>query len=191
MEKEYKQAPIPFVGQKRLFLKLFKEKLHNIVPEDGEGWTIIDVFGGSGLLSHFSKRQKPKARVIFNDFDSYSERLRHLDETNELLDLLRVALKDVPIRGKCPPESRKKACDVIRNFQGYKDVLVLSKSILFSAVMVKDLEQLLMCKTFYNRIPKSNYSCEGYLNGLEIVKKDFRELIRDFGTQENVFSSVG
>lgn len=77
----FKSAPLPFVGQKRMFLKQIETVLNKHIEGDGEGWTIVDVFGGSGLLSHTVKRIKPKARVIYNDFDGYSERLKHIDDT--------------------------------------------------------------------------------------------------------------
>ncbi|HHE3463099.1 TPA: hypothetical protein ACPDI7_002334, partial [Pasteurella multocida] len=88
MAKQFKQAPLPFTGQKRMFLKYFEQVLDENIQGDGEGWTIIDVFGGSGLLSHTAKRLKPKARVIYNDFDGYSERLNHITEINQLREIL-------------------------------------------------------------------------------------------------------
>ena len=66
----FKQAPLPFTGQKRMFLRHFKAILDEQIPGDGEGWTIVDTFGGSGLLSHTAKQLKPRARVIYNDFDT-------------------------------------------------------------------------------------------------------------------------
>lgn len=36
----FKQAPLPFTGQKRMFLKHFKAILNEQIPGDGEGWTI-------------------------------------------------------------------------------------------------------------------------------------------------------
>ena len=80
----FKQAPLPFVGQKRMFLKRFEEVLNANIKNDGEGWTIIDTFGGSGLLSHVAKQLKPKACVIYNDFDGYAERLEYIDDINAL-----------------------------------------------------------------------------------------------------------
>lgn len=67
----FKQAPLPFTGQKRMFLRHFKAILDEQIPGDGEGWTIVDTFGGSGLLSHTAKQLKPRARVIYNDFNLY------------------------------------------------------------------------------------------------------------------------
>ena len=43
---------MPFIGQKRMFLKHVKTMLDKHIDGEGEGWTIVDVFGGSGLLSH-------------------------------------------------------------------------------------------------------------------------------------------
>ena len=45
-------APLPFVGQKRMFAKEFIKVLEQF-PEDT---VFVDLFGGSGLLSHIAKR---------------------------------------------------------------------------------------------------------------------------------------
>lgn len=98
----YKQAPLPFVGQKRMFLKLFETILEQNIEGKGEGWTIIDAFGGSGLLSHIAKHKKPLARVIYNDFDGYADRLKHIKETNQLRqDLLQIVGDIVPKKQAC------------------------------------------------------------------------------------------
>lgn len=57
--KSYKHAPLPFVGQKRNFLKHFESVLRQNIADDGNGWTIVDAFGGSGLLAHTAKRLLP------------------------------------------------------------------------------------------------------------------------------------
>ena len=95
MQKVYQQAPLPFVGQKRFFLNDFRQALSRI-PGDGDGWTIVDVFGGSWLLSHAAKRENPAARVIYNDFDNYSERLNHIADYNRLREQLAVVIGDLP-----------------------------------------------------------------------------------------------
>ena len=51
-QKNYTSAPLPFLGQKRKFIKEFKRVLEGY-PDDV---TIVDLFGGSGLLSHTAKR---------------------------------------------------------------------------------------------------------------------------------------
>ncbi|SSY81034.1 Uncharacterised protein [Alysiella crassa] len=90
---KFNQSPLPFTGQKRNFLKHFKHILETQIPNQGEGWTILDAFGGSGLLSHTAKQTLPKARVIYNDFDGYAERLAHIDDTNHLRRLVVAVLE--------------------------------------------------------------------------------------------------
>ena len=58
MEKTYNQAPLPFVGQKRMFVNEFRRALKDFSGKT----TFIDLFGGSGLLSHVAKRTRPDAR---------------------------------------------------------------------------------------------------------------------------------
>lgn len=58
--KSYNQAPLPFQGQKRKFITEFKKDLKSF--EDVQ--IVVDLFGGSGLLSHAAKEVLPNARVI-------------------------------------------------------------------------------------------------------------------------------
>ena len=79
--KTYTQAPLPFMGQKRRFLTHFKGALNDY----SHATIFIDLFGGSGLLSHTTKRVRPDAQVIYNDFDDYHVRLRNVSRTNGML----------------------------------------------------------------------------------------------------------
>ena len=63
MTKMNLSAPLPFVGQKRMFAKEFIKVLDQF-PDDT---VFVDLFGGSGLLSHIAKRMKPAATVVYND----------------------------------------------------------------------------------------------------------------------------
>ena len=50
MTKNYTQAPLPFQGQKRKWNGDFKQALRHF--DDCN--VFVDLFGGSGLLSHFT-----------------------------------------------------------------------------------------------------------------------------------------
>ena len=84
-KKTYSTPPLPFRGNKRNFIREFKEVLSGI--KDIE--VVVDLFGGSGLLSRAAKDVLPHARVIYNDFDNYTQRLENIERTNEILDLIR------------------------------------------------------------------------------------------------------
>ena len=82
-KKIFTTAPLPFMGQKRKFLKQFKPALKNY----SETATYVDLFGGSGLLSHTIKSVYPNAKVIYNDFDNYQERINNIDKTNQVIPI--------------------------------------------------------------------------------------------------------
>lgn len=104
LHKLHSNAPLPFIGQKRQVIKYFRQALNHIVPDDGQGWTIVDIFGGSGLLAHNAKYLKPQAKVIYNDFDGYSERLKHIDDTNRLRQIIASILADYPRQKRLPAD---------------------------------------------------------------------------------------
>ena len=96
MRKMYLSAPLPFVGQKRMFAKEFIK----VLEQFDDKTVFVDLFGGSGLLSHITKCKRPDATVVYNDFDGYRERLQAIPQTNILLaDFRRLAAgipKDKP-----------------------------------------------------------------------------------------------
>ncbi len=183
MKKEYQSAPLPFMGQKRMYIKDFKEVLKQF-PDDA---IYIDLFGGSGLLSHVTKREKPNATVIYNDFDNYRQRLDNIGRTNTLLAELRKMVKDYPRKEKLPPEIRAKILQRLEEEEknGFVDYITLSSSMMFSMKYATDLEGLKK-EAFYNTIRQSDYVCDGYLDGLEIESCDYKELVVKYRNIQNV-----
>lgn len=180
-QTKFKQAPLPFIGQKRMFLRQFETILNENIPNDGEGWTIIDTFGGSGLLSHTAKQLKPKARVIYNDFDGYAERLAHIDDINALREQLLTAIGNAtPKNSRLPKALKAELIKIIDQFQGYKDLNCLTSWLLFSGQQVGSLDELYK-KDFWHCVRLSHYpSAEGYLDGVEIVRESFHTLLPRF-----------
>jgi site-specific DNA-adenine methylase len=181
MEKEkklklYTSAPLPFQGQKRRHVKEFMKIIKILQPE-----TVVDLFGGSGLLSHVSKRANPQCRVIYNDYDNYCRRLAHIKETNELLyyfcELLHEKKRNKRITGETRTMILKKLSD--ENRRGYVDWITLSSSLKFSMNYAFDYEGFER-SALYNRITLSDYSADGYIDGLEVVRADYKELCRQY-----------
>lgn len=184
--RQFNQAPLPFIGQKRMFLKQFKAVLNQMIDNDGEGWTIVDAFGGSGLLSHTAKQLKPKAKVIYNDFDGYAERLKHIDDINHLRQQLSDLLADYPRRKRLDIAMRHKIIDVIESFDGYKDPHILCAWLLFSGQQVKSVDELYR-HGFYNCVRQSDYpTADGYLDGIEVVHESFSTLLPQFSDDKRV-----
>ena len=182
MKYNYVQAPLQFQGQKRRFLKPFKEALQEF-PADA---TYVDLFGGSGLLSHTVKKMFPDAKVVYNDFDGYSHRLENVDKTNALLSDVRTICAKNPIRKeRLSDELHSEIIGRISKEEGYIDWVTISSSLLFSMNYVSSFEQLKKEK-FYNKVRLTDYKVEGYLDGVNRVKKDYRDLFAEYRNHSNV-----
>lgn len=185
MRKQYLSAPLPFVGQKRMFAREFIQVLKRY-PDDA---VFVDLFGGSGLLSHITKYQKPGASVVYNDFDNYRQRLENIPRTNVLLDKIRAVVASVPRRKSLPKKTKETILRLIEQEEhryGYVDYITLSSSLLFSMKYATNLEELRK-ETFYNTVRKCDYNpCLDYLDGLEIVSCDYKELFNKYKDMPDV-----
>nr|DAN86121.1 MAG TPA: DNA adenine methylase [Caudoviricetes sp.]DAS26248.1 MAG TPA: DNA adenine methylase [Caudoviricetes sp.] len=170
---KYNSAPLPFMGQKRRFVNHFREALR----EFSSATTFVDLFGGSGLLSHITARERPDARVIYNDFDDYHIRIENVERTNAILAQIREILASIPRMAKVPADAKAQIVALLEEHEqtGFVDYITISSSILFSSHYATDLG-MLQKESFYNRVKQTDYVCNAYLAGLEIVKYDYREL---------------
>ena len=179
-------APLPFVGQKRMFAREFIKVLEQY-PEDT---VFVDLFGGSGLLSHIAKRCRPQATVVYNDFDDYRKRLENISHTNRLIADLRNMVGDsVPRHKPIKGELRERIFDrILREEQevGYVDFITLSSSLMFSMKYKLSVPEMRK-EVLYNNIRKADYSkCDDYLEGLEIVSCDYKEVFNRYKDIPNV-----
>ncbi len=186
----YSTAPLPFQGQKRNFTKEFRAALSELVPAGGVT-TIVDMFGGSGLLSHIAKRHVPGCRVIFNDFDGFSARLKNIDRTNELLAEIRAILADYPRMERVTGEHRQRIVEAVKRAEssGFVDYITLSSSLLFSGKYAVHYEGFLH-ETFYNHVKRDDYQCAGYLDGIEVVRHDYKKLFEQYRGRRDVLFIV-
>lgn len=180
----FKQAPLPFMGQKRRFLNQVKDVI-NKCPEDA---IYVDLFGGSGLLSHTVKQYRPSSTVVYNDFDNYRLRLKNVTQTNKLIADIRSIVANCPKDKRIQEPERSKVLDRVlheQNTVGYVDYITLSSNVLFSMKYVlsyKELEK----ETLYNCIRISEYYTNGYLDGLIVESADYKEIFAKYKDCKNV-----
>lgn len=178
----FTQAPLPFQGQKRKFLRSFKEGLKSYSSTA----TYVDLFGGSGLLSHTVKQMYPDAKVIYNDFDNYSERVANVRKTNALLsDIREITKSQTNRKERLSDEIHSKIIARIEKEKGFVDWITVSSNLLFSMNYATSFDELKKEK-FYNKVRLSDYNTEGYLEGVEKVRKDYKELYNDYCKYDNV-----
>lgn len=183
MNKKYTTAPLPFQGQKRRFVKDFRTALKHF----NRATVFVDLFGGSGLLSYVAKQERPDAEVIYNDFDDYHIRLENIGRTNTLLAAIRELIADYPPDKKLPDDIKGRIIKLIETEgeTGFLDYITLSSSLLFSMNYATSLDEM-QKQTMYNVCKKSNYDATNYLDGLKIVKSDYKELFERYKDIPNV-----
>jgi len=175
MIKNYSQSPLPFQGQKRRFMADFKLAL----KEFKHAPLFVDLFGGSGLLSHWVKQQFPEAQVVYNDFDSYHLRIANIERTNALLAEFRIILQNETTDKVISKEAKERILKSIEREEkrtGYVDYITISSSLLFSMNYAMNFEEMKK-QAMYNCVRKSDYEpANDYLQGVDVVKMDYRDL---------------
>ena len=179
MRKEYLSAPLPFVGQKRMFVREYKKILSGIRDAN----VFVDLFGGSGLLSHITKCQRPDATVVYNDFDNYRFRLENIPRTNALLVDLRDIVREVPKHGCVRGAKRDEVFARLEQEErehGYIDFITISSALMFSMKYKQSIAEMKK-EALYNNIRKSDYAdASDYLEGLTIASCDYKVLFEQY-----------
>lgn len=187
-KNKYTSAPLPFQGQKREWNDTFKKVL-NERYDPSEFDVIIDLFGGSGLLSRWAKDTFPDKRVIWNDYDNVKQRYDNLDDTNYFYHQIKNIYKlngidNLKNGSKIPDEVKTQIIEMLKQEQEngrYLDFITLSSFLLFSGNYVKNIEDLEK-STFYQRIRKSEIpNFDDFLDGIDRVSMDWRDLLEMYG----------
>ena len=181
-KKKFTHAPLPFMGQKRRWNGEIKTALKEFEDCD----VFVDLFGGSGLLSRIVKDARPDAHVIFNDFDNYKERLSHVGSTNALIRDIREIVKGVE-REKLLDRGRDAILKRIKEEEnsGFVDYITLSSSLLFGMNYVTCYEEMAE-QTLYNNVILSDYTTDGYLDGIDVVREEYKTLFGRWNFRKNV-----
>lgn len=178
-------APLPFVGQKRMFAREYIK----VLEQFKDCTVFVDLFGGSGLLSHITKQMRPDAKVVYNDFDNYRKRLENIPRTNLLLADFRLLAEGVPRHKPITGEARERILERIgleEKEWGYVDYITISSSLMFSMKYRMNLDGIRK-EVLYNNIRKADYAlCDDYLEGLEITSRDYREVFNEYKDMPNV-----
>ena len=116
-----------------------------LLPQFNDKKVFVDLFGGSGLLSHITKYLRPDATVVYNDYDNYRARLAHIPQTNALLADLRKIVGGLPKHKRIDGEMREKVLERLRYEEqtvGYIDFITISASVMFSMKYELSIEDM-------------------------------------------------
>lgn len=179
--KHYTCAPLTFMGQKRNFVREFRKVLSGYT----DNVTIVDLFGGSGLLSEVSKEEKPNARVVFNDYDNFRKRIENIPRTNKLLGDIRDILLNTQRHVRIDKKTKELIIQKVMQEDGFIDFITISSSLLFSSKYATNLEEFTK-ETLYNKVIQRDYDATGYLTDVEIVCSDYKDVFNEYKDCENV-----
>ena len=187
-----KKPPLMFRGHKRNALKL----LYNYFKENElkEDVIIVDLFGGSGLLSNFFKQLFPNNTVIYNDYDGYKERLNKYDATIDAINkVFDYVTKDIKRQKAYKPKLLPHHVDylkkVARDNTEIIDFNTLYGKFSMKGCIFKGLaEEYERTNSFYLTISKKmeKEDISEYLKGVTVTKFDFKELINEYKDKKNV-----
>ena len=182
ISKMQNKPPIPFQGNK----KLWKNKFINIIKEMGEYDIYVDLFGGSGILSHWVKHIFPSSTVIYNDFDKYEDRCKQIKETNEILARCREVCKGLKRKQQIDEEKTKEIKKIFKEYSN-PDLLTLNGQLHYIKRIDKNFKSVddFFKEKLYNNLNENGYKeTDKYFEGLQIYSKDWHELFEEI-TKEN------
>ena len=126
--------------------------------------------------------------MIWNDYDNFSLRLSNIEATNRLLLDLRKTLSGDQNKKRIEEPLRSKVLNIVRNHEdkyGYVDYVTLSSQVLFSGKYKTDYDGI-SSETMYNRIKLSDYDASGYLEGVEVVRDDYKKIYKQYKHTKNI-----
>lgn len=166
------KCPLPFNGNKKNQLRNLYSLIEILKNNNFE--RVIDLFGGSGIVSRFFKNNFPEKTVIWNDFDNYESRIKQINLTNEILSKILELGIETEYKKALSSEETMTIKKILNNYKNF-DYITVSTWIC-GVFGTKDENDLKNKKTYYNIIPKTMYNSESYLEGLNIIRKDFRDI---------------
>ena len=183
---QFFKPPLPFIGNKKNFLKDLIPLLENS-EEFKKIDTVVDLFWGSWLLSYTIKNNFPDKKVIFNDFDNYSQRLINIKDTEKLRSKIYEITKKYELKHKISDEDR---IAIDKLIQEHKDAgLFFDDYSFLSWFSFLWFTKNKTAKYYYNKIPRElDTNILSYLDGLNIVSLDYKELFKlDFDLEKTLF----
>ena len=181
------KPPLNFLGNK----SKFRNVLTNIFKQYSKEYIFVDLFGGSGYLSYIAKYTCKNNKVIYNDYDHYSDRLLHINETEKILNEIRplvIKAKILPDK-KINIELSDKIKLLLKDKEDkgeYIDWITISSQLCFTMNVCHSYEEF-KDKSLYNNLTKTPLKrYDNYLNGLDIVHMDWKDLYNIYKDNEYV-----
>lgn len=187
----YTSPPLPFMGNKNRWVKQLVEEFKNI--KFNSNVVIVDLFGGSGILSHVFASMYPNNQVIYNDYDNYLSTFKLIPSINKFLDWARQFLnnKGYKQKEKISDSDKHEIINKLKyifgaNFEkNDKLVNIICSSLCFNG-------HISINGTLYNNIRTRNFDevklSDYILPNIKVVHYEFETLVKKLKEErKNVF----
>ena len=183
----FKRPPLQFIGNKFRFREQFVEQVSQFKNPE---YIFIDLFGGSGYLSHVTKHVHPNNQVIYNDFDGYKNRVEQVEKTDKIIEELKAKFEanGVGYSDKASKELSDEIALMLKTKEEngeYVDWRTLSSQLCFTTSISANYEQM-KGKYLYNKLRKRSIVTTDYFKGLTIVKDNWRNIYDKYKGNDNV-----
>ena len=183
----FKRPPLQFIGNKYRFREQYIEQ---ITKFNNPNYIFVDLFGGSGYLSHITKHVHPDNEVIYNDFDGYKERVERIEKTNKIINEIKAKFEEnnVEYGAKASRELSDEIALMLKQKEDngeYIDWRTLSSQLCFTTWICQNYEKMKGC-FLYNKLHKREIITKDYFNGLRIIKDDWKNIYNNFKDNKNI-----
>ena len=174
------RPPLPFQGNKKLWFKKLTD-LFDKIDDEGKQLVFVDMFGGSGIISHWLLNYFPDAIVVYNDFDHYLDRMKNTDTTNQILEEIRNAFCDMKQHTRLMEREKEQIIKILNKYNDKDiDFETLKINILYTRSFKKITSKIDFYKeAFYYNVTTTPYnpiSPDDYLPGVLHCSCDYMKL---------------
>ena len=187
-----KKPPLPFNGNKKNWFKYFQQAFKDDLFNIKDNTIIIDLFGGSGILSHWFAHQYPHNKIIYNDYDNYMSIYTsdNINKLNELLNKIRNIIISKGIKKAEKIDDTTEIFELIKQYyQNYEENYKISN--LLTANLCYNNGKLHIKTQLFNKVIKENYEYnENYIinqKNIQIIHEDYKNVIEQFKDNNNIF----
>jgi hypothetical protein len=183
MKSFYSSPPLPFNGNKRYWINNLYNTFKDI--KFNKDVLIVDLFGGSGLLSHLFAYMYPNNTVIYNDYDNYTKLLneKYINKFNEFIKYgYNLMIENNIKKDKViPQEIKKKIINKMYSLFGdeyNKNDKI--KNIICANMCFSGRDRDIIKNDIYNKFNKNPYEVpkDYILDNIKVVHEDYKDLIK-------------
>lgn len=185
----FKKPPLPLVGNKSSLSKAIVEQLKKFKNKGIK--IIIDLFGGTGIVSRLAASLFPECLVIYNNYGDkfYTQRLKQIPRTNEVLQQIHSIGDKYKLKLHKPIINEDAKREILDTINDDDDILTIGRWLLFSSnAPPTTKDELCKMQLYYNprmtTIDETDTN-DWILDNMKVVHEDWWDLYNRFHAEQS------